>query len=397
MLTDRRNIAVFAVLVLLFVLLTALIHSLTGSSPFQPSPYNSYTLQAMAWRKGQTNLDMDYPHLELAIYKGRYFVSFPPVPGIPVFLLSFIFGLSVPDGLLVMLYAVIALTVTYRLLLRRGFSALASAFWSFSLCFSSSMLPLIFSGAVWYQAQVMAFMLTVCAIDMMDRDHPWPGLALYALAVGCRPFNALYGPLLILLYVFRQRERSFVFKAIILKLLPGLLTGLMIALLYGWYNWIRFDDPLEFGHSFLPEFSFQGGTQFSLEHLAGNVRTFFFSLPFERTANGFQMKQFGFSLFISNPVLTLVLLKGAADLVKGRLKKEQGLALLTLLIHLFFLLLHRTFGGYQYGARYAVDLIPYSLICLSRSERKKLTAIETAILVIGFLMAVTGSLLFRLQ
>ncbi len=395
--TDRRNIAAFAVLLLLFILLTALIHSLTGSSPFQPSPYNSYTLQAMAWRRGQTHLDMDYPHLELAIYKGRYFVSFPPVPGIPVFLLSFIFGLGVPDGLLVMLYAMAALTVIFRLLLRRGFSPLLSAVWSFSLCFSSSMLPLIFSGAVWYQAQVMAFMLTVCAIDRMDRDHPWPGLALYALAVGCRPFNALYGPLLVLLYVFRQKERPIDHKTIFIRLLPGLLTGLLIALLYGWYNWIRFDDPLEFGHSYLPEFSFQGGTQFSLQHIAGNVRTFFFALPFEKTADGIRIKQFGFSLFIANPILTLVLLRGAANLVKGRLKKEQGLALLTLLIHLFFLMLHRTFGGYQYGARYAVDLIPYALLCLSRREEKKLTVIEAVVLVSGFLLAVTGSLSFKLQ
>ncbi len=395
--SNRVNCIVLAGLVMAFILLIALVHRTLGYSVLLPSPYNSYTLQAMAWRSGQTHLDMDYPHLELAIYQGRYFVSFPPVPGIPVFLLSFIFGFGVPDGMLVKLYALIALMVIFRLLLRHGFAPLTAAFWSFSLCFSSSMLPLVFSGAVWYQGQVMAFMLTVCAVDFLDRDRPGPGLALYALSVGCRPFNALYGPVLIILYVMRRREKSIDDRETFSKLLPGLLIGLIIALLYGWYNWIRFDDPLEFGHSYLPEFSFQGGTQFSLEHFGKNVHAFFFALPFEQTADGLRMRRFGFSLFIANPVLLILLVRGATDLVKRRLGKERGLILMTLIIHLFLLLLHRTFGGFQYGARYAVDLIPYSLFCLSRREGKKLNAAEAVVLVLGFLMAVLGSLFIRLQ
>jgi len=395
--SGSKNHAALCVLVLTFILITVLIHIHLGYPVLAPSPYNSYTLQAMAWRKGQAHLDMDYPHLELAIYQGRYFVSFPPFPSVPVFLLTFIFGDNVPDGMLVKLYALIALIVIFQMLLRHGFSPFKAAFWALSLCFSSSMLPLVFSGAVWYQAQVLAFMLTAAAIDFMDRERPGPGLALFALAVGCRPFNALYGPLLIILYVIRQREKDNDFSRILRRLLPGLLIGLMIAALYGIYNFIRFGNPLEFGHSYLPEFSFQGGTQFSLGHLGKNIGEFFFTLPFEQTSEGLRLKQFGFSLFIANPVLLLFFFRGAQDIVKRILKTDQGLILITMLIHLVLLLLHRTFGGYQYGARYAVDLIPYSLLYLIRREGRKLNAFEAVILVLGFMMAVLGSLFIRIQ
>ncbi|MBQ8953278.1 MAG: hypothetical protein IJ048_04115 [Clostridia bacterium] len=39
---------------------------------------------------------------------------------------------------------------------------------------------------------------------------------------------------------------------------------------------------------------------------------------------------------------------------------------------LFLLLLHRTFGGFQFGARYAVDLVPYFVFygCMDRQARR---------------------------
>lgn len=59
-----------------------LLHDLAGGTLFIHEPLDSYTLQALAWRKGEIYLTngQDYPWLELAIYNGKYFVSFPPIP-----------------------------------------------------------------------------------------------------------------------------------------------------------------------------------------------------------------------------------------------------------------------------------------------------------------------------
>ena len=47
---------------------------------FAHEPHDSYTLQALAWRKGMLSLGQDYPWLELSIFNGDYYVSFPSVP-----------------------------------------------------------------------------------------------------------------------------------------------------------------------------------------------------------------------------------------------------------------------------------------------------------------------------
>lgn len=367
------------------------LHLYHGMGLLVPSPYNSYTLQAMAWREGRSWLLSDVPHLELAIYHGRYFVSFPPVPSLPIYLLSFLFGAFVPDGLLIRLYILIAFFALTRLLQRAQWRPWPSAVMAYLICAASSMLPLLLSGAVWYQAQVMAFMWTCLAIDWLDADRPTLGLISYALAVGCRPFNALYGPLLIALYLLRQPKRDSLTQHI-RRLLPGIGLGLCVAAAYGWYNALRFGDPFEFGHNHLPEFSFQGGKQFSLQHIAGNAVTFLWGLPFDVGDKGLTLKPFGFSLLLANPILLLLLMWAAADLIKKKSSPGKGLVLLTCLLHVLLLLSHRTFGGFQYGARYAVDLIPYAAIYMTLDARQRAWRwYWLLILCLGLVLAVWGS------
>ena len=76
----------------------------TGTDFFAHGPFDSYTRQALAWRDGRMMLDGEYPWLELAIFEGEYYVSFPPVPSVPMWVLSFFFGLETPDALMCLLY-----------------------------------------------------------------------------------------------------------------------------------------------------------------------------------------------------------------------------------------------------------------------------------------------------
>lgn len=361
-----RHMAAAVLLLLLFGL-----NMLAGMDPLAPSPYNSYTRQALAWREGQTHLPEDVPHLELAIRDGRYYVSFPPVPSVPIYFLTYIFGAAVPDGLLVKTYALIAFYALCRAFMRQQVKEHKASWLAFLFCTASSMLPLMLSGAVWYQAQVMGFMFIALSIDRMQAKKVTSSLFCYALAVGCRPFSALYGPLLMLIHLFFTPENKGRFKQTALGMLPGVFLGLIVAAAYGWYNQIRFGSPFEFGHNFLPEFSFQGGTQFSLRHVMNNIRSFVFSLPFERTDSGIEMRRFGFSLFIANPILLWLLIWALEDALLKKMNAQKALVLLFFLAHLTLLLMHRTFGGFQYGARYAVDLIPYAAIYLWLSDKKE--------------------------
>lgn len=386
---DKEALMMAALLLFMLLIITAL----AGVPLLQASPFNSYTLQAMAWRSGRTALTQDIPHLELAVYQGKYFVSFPPVPSVPIYALSFLFGASVPDGLLVKLYALIAFFALYRLLRRAFLKPWPAALAAFLMCAASSMLPMLLSGAVWYQAQVMAFMFTCLALDNVYARRPTRGLFYYALSVGCRPFNALFGLLLIILSLQLNPGRTCVLKHKLKALLPGILLGLSVAVIYGWYNYIRFADPFEFGHNYLPEFSSQGGQQFALWHIPKNAPTFIWGLPFEWTEGKLLLKKFGFSLFLANPVLLLFMLWGLRDMMHKKMSALKALTYGLCLLHMLLLLSHRTFGGFQYGARYGVDLIPYAALYLVQSERTpEITKGFFLAMLPGLIMSVWGSL-----
>ena len=384
---------------LLMILLFVLLHIFLAASPFISSSYNSYTLQALAWRDGKMCLPDDVPHLELAVFDGHYYVSFPPVPSIPLFLLSFFFGENIPDGILVKLYILIAFYALTHMLMLTGWHENQASSCSFLLCTASSMLPMLLDGAVWYQAQVMAFMFTTLAIQSMLKERRTLSLTFFALSVGCRPFNALYGFLLLYIYLSEQKPLSTVgLKHRLKPILPGILAGLCIACAYGWYNMARFGAPFEFGHNYLPEFSFQGGQQFSIRHIPANIANFVFGLPFEQSYEGpLSLKQFGFSLFLANPVLLLLAFCFVADIILSRLNALKATVALLFVLHLLLLLTHRTFGGFQFGSRYAVDLIPYAAVYLTQqnmtqSRRRACMAIMSA----GLVFSIYGSLMIRL-
>lgn len=69
-----------------------LFHSLFGGTLFSYNDWDGYTLQALAWRDGSAALPQNYSWLELAEYGGNYYMSFPPLPSLVMFPLTFFSG-----------------------------------------------------------------------------------------------------------------------------------------------------------------------------------------------------------------------------------------------------------------------------------------------------------------
>lgn len=367
------------------------IHVMLGKPYAASSVYNTYTLQAMAWRSGSLHLPQDYPWLELAIYEGNYYVSFPPLPSVVLLPLTFLFGSSTPDNLLVKLYALMAVLGIYFALKNAGNSRPSSAMLAYLFALSSSALPMMVEGAVWYQPQMLALGLMSLSVMLMLKRKPTPALFLYALSVCCRPFDAVYGPMLYLVYLWQRRQALYGFKDTIKRLIPGTILGLMVAAGIAVFNYVRFHNPLEFGHNYLPEFSFQGGVQFSLSHVANNAKTFLFGSPLSWDGQVYTFNQFGYSLFLACPVITLMLIQCALDLFRRRFTWVKGAVVISMAVHIFLLLLHRTFGGYQLGARYVADCIPYAVCCFSLSKPcGKRNAVHTLVLLLVFVFTLVG-------
>lgn len=375
-------------LLLIFSVLTSLwcLHILVGSRFAGSTAYNTYTLQALSWQQGTLHLPHDYPWLELAIYEGQYYVSFPPLPSVVLLPLTWIFGANTPDNLLVKVYGLMGCLAIYGALKSAGNQRSSAAILAYLFTMASSALPMMLEGAVWYQAQMLAFGLMCLAVMLMVHLKPTPALFLYALSVCCRPFDAVYAPLLYGVYLFRRRESLYGIRDTLRHLIPGTVLGLMVAAAIAVFNYVRFGNPLEFGHNYLPEFSFQGGIQFSLNHVANNAKTFLLGSPLSFDGTKYSVNAFGYTLFLACPVITFTLVQAIADLFRKRFTWIKAVILLTMVLHIFLLLLHRTFGGYQLGARYVVDAVPagicYFALCKPCDKRNALhTALLAAVLV----------------
>ena len=391
----RKNLIAAAILLLAIAAIFAAQCALTGVKPGSYT-YPSYLLQAQAWLRGDLALDRNYEYLELAVYEGRYYVSFPPVPSIPMVLWTLIWGNDVPGGLFQKIYiAITAIAVFSALRCRERVRTADCVAWSLFICLGSSMLPIALKGAVWYEAQIMAFTFSVSAIAAMVRGRPTLSCLLYALSVGCRPFSVLLGPVLLALYLRRESGRDL--RGKIVRLIPGLAVGLCVAAGYAAFNYVRFGSIFEFGHNYLPEFTRAEHGQFSLTYIANNWRTLFFGRPFTTDGATITFNQFGFSMFLSNPILICLLVWAASDIARRQFTRQKLLILLMCALNVFFLLMHRTLGGYQFGLRYALELVPLCLAYLLFSpERTRLTRWECAVMCFGLAFNFLGGCLVHI-
>ena len=381
-------------MILMCALMWGILHVITGIKAIGPSAYNSYTLQALSWLRGRLDVD-NRAYLELAVYGEKYYVSFPPLPSVVLLPFALIFGAATPDNLLVKVYSLTAVILIYKAVRHMGFGQAAAAAWAFLFAFGSSLLPLTLEGAVWYHAQVLAFMLTVLALYLITEDHPVPAIICYALSVACRPFNALYGIVIAAVYMSVSVKAGESALTVLKKVRFGILGGFAFAAAIGVFNYVRFGDPLEFGHSYLPEFSTQGGTQFSLSHIGGNISSFILRLPFRFEDGSVVMEKFGFSAFIACPALTLTVIWIVRDLVKKTFSAEKAVIAAVFVLHFMLLLMHRTFGGFQYGARYCVDLMPYAFF-YRLCDLRKPSRTEFILPGLGFVLAFAGTILIHL-
>ncbi len=389
---DRSIPMLIIMMLVLWLSLSAAIHT----DPFGPTGYNTYTLQALSWLQGHTWVE-NHPALELAIKDGQYYVSFPPLPSVILLPFAWLWGTATPENGLVKCYACLSVLFLYRALKNAGYREWDAVLWAFLAPFSSCFLCLTLNGAVWYHAQTLAFMLVTLSIYCLTVDHMMLSLFFYALSVACRPFDALYGIVLFLVYWDLNRKAGRTLWEVLKALRGGIALGLGVAIAIGAYNAVRFGNPLEFGHNYLPEFSFQGGVQFSLDHVAKNIGTFVFGLPFTVSNGQIEVQRFGFSFLLACPVLTCMLFWFGADLVRRRCTLEKTAVLLCFAVHLFLLLLHRTFGGYQFGARYCTDLIPYAFLYKLLRDHTERTALpEWIFLGVSFVFMIYGSLMVHL-
>lgn len=378
--TRKKDAFAFWYMLLVLALGYGILSLLTDGDLFRHEFQDSYTEQTLNWLHGRSwLLDGErYTWLELAIYDGKYWCSFPPVPSVVLLPLALIFGQNTPNNLLVGVYGLVSAALAWKLMRKLGRSPWVCSFWGAFLVWGSNMLWMTTYGGVWFQAQALCMLLCLAAILAALHDKRFRCLTLLALAVGCRPFTAVYIPLFVLAFAWRERADGGFGRALWRQAKYCIGVVLVAAALMA-YNYVRFDSPLEFGHNYLPEFTEAEFGQFHPSYLWPNLRTILFE-PVRIRGGRLDFPHFnGFMFYLANPLFLVLFYEQVRAIWQKRVSFEGTALTLGMALEIILLCMHKTFGGWQFGCRYTCDLLPFALLYIGLKGEKKVHWSEIAV------------------
>ena len=339
------------------------IHMLFGGTLLSYNCWDSYSLQAMSWLSGRLDMGKNYEWLELAVYNGKYYLSFPPLPSVVMLPFVLLFGEKTPSNLVSALYGIFTAMIAYKILKKAGMKRGGAVFFAIAYVWGSNMLWLSTSGGVWFLAQGLNMLLLTACVYFAQQKMRVAAYAMAALAVGCRPFSVcMFLPLMAYFYM-ADKDRPMADR--IRGQIRSLIIPVFIALCYMLYNYVRFGNVLEFGHNYLPEFTESEKGQFSLSYILPNLYNLLLRPVTLRGDLTLEYPLFdGFMFYIANPMFLIWFAAVVKDVRQKKLDAVRLCIVIAVLIELLLLCAHKTLGGWQFGARYTVDMLPMALMYL---------------------------------
>jgi hypothetical protein len=311
-------------------------------------------------------------------YQRKYFVSFPPLPAIimaaPMWLLDKLGydRLRFSDVTFTLFFAALSVFLLFWLLQRLSLSGKSSRTLYENLqltglfAFGTVFFFVAVQGTVWFTALIVGVCCSIAfLIAAEDAKHPLIAGILVSMAFLSRPLLLLLG-FFFLWQVIRQNGQWLSpfqtqrLKKLCLFALP--ITATIAGIMY--FNHLRFANPFEFGHSYLPAVLGRV-SQYGLFHTHWFVRNFyafFLAMP-EISLQPLSLKinAHGLSLFITTPALILLFIN------RRRHVWFWGLLLTTLLI-LIPQLFYQNTGWLTFGNRFSLDYLPLIFVMFAISS-----------------------------
>jgi hypothetical protein len=329
---------------------------------------DQYSRQAEGWLNGSLSIEGDVGSQELVRFEGRIYNSFPPTPALFELPLVAVYGRATPNHFVMFIMLLIPAIVMFRMGIVAGLSSGYASLLALGFTCGTNSFVSTLQGGVWSQAQVCGFCLAVCSLGcFIGVQRPSSalrcvGYLLMSLAVGCRPFYVAYFPLLIALDA--NRGGGTVVKSFCRAALAASPYLALLAL----HNYVRFDNPLEFGHRLLPhEESLKYGS-FSPAYIPRNMRYMLLKLP-ELNQHGFfvNFAKIGNAVWINNPLFLI----GVLCFWRNRLDRSVVRAMAAAVsLTLVGFLMHQNTGYSQFGSRYFIDLLPVAFLGLIYGGRQ---------------------------
>lgn len=388
---------------LLFSLVFFMLLTSVRGVPWRATSRAYYNYQADAWLHGQIGLRvLPEDTQDLTLYQGQYYLYWGPLPSLLMLPAVAVFGLNASDVLQSILFGSVnaaLLALLLRRVSQRGMISLEPWQRGLMVLFFTLGTPhttLTPVGKVWFTGQVIAFtciLLAYLAAFSLE-DGPaffWTGCAVAAIFLTRQ--SAVLSALFLVWYLLR-RHWAFRWKRLLGYCLLALLPVIIAFLFQGWYNFIRFGNPLETGtthqlmyEGFRPEFDRYG--LFNVYYFPINLYYNYLYHPFVGWLQSGEIELLGGGIFLLSPLLFAAF----TTLWQDRRGLDHWMLWATFLIGNIpaMFLLGPTL---QFGVRYSLDFILPLYLLTAMGMRRWPAWLVLLLTYISIFMFVFGALLF---
>lgn len=342
--------------------------------------------------------EIDLPPGDRGTAERKYFVSFPPFPGVLMMPFVALSGFGANDVLFTVLFAGLNVVLCFSLLRRLAASGYSQRtqtedLWLTVLFgFGSVHLWCSVLGQVWFTALVVGVTCNLLYVSFsLDARRPFlAGLAL-AAAFATRA-SLLFAFVFFLHQLFfpshgRRPAAGEALRKLVLFGLPCVATGILLLV----YNFVRFENPTEFGHTYLATGTIariRDFGLFDLHFLSRNLTAALTLLPsIDADPPYLHLSKHGMSLLLTTPALVWLLW----PMRTHALARSLGIGALTIAVPIFF---YQNTGWEQYGFRFSLDFMPYLVALLALGGRPVNRAFKTLV-IIGILVNAFGAVTFK--
>ena len=307
-----------------------------------------------------------------------------------------LFGYGVNDVLFTVIFGALNIMLVFVLVRlvgqrKNSISPTGDQIWlAVFFAFSTCHFWLAVQGRVWFTALVVGatFHLLYLIFAWKLKRPFWAGVCL-ALAFSSRA-TLLFSACFIFWELWSARKslkpKQLAHKAL-LFVIPCLIGGSALLLV----NWIRFDNPLEFGHTYLAGGNLQRIRDFGLfdsSFIGRNLSAMLTLLPRVSTEAPYvSISKHGMTILLSSPALLLLLCRGKTTPLFWRSIGVAGILLVPIL-------LYQNTGWEQFSFRFLMDILPLLMVAIA-TKYQPLNRLTKSLIVLGVLINLFGAITFQ--
>ncbi len=350
---------------------------------------NYFVPLADAFLQGRLYLIDNPPWLnELIPINNHFFVVYPPLPAILLMPFVYIFGTNFPQPLFSIIIASINVSLSFLVIIKLFHSKRIALSIAIIYAFGSMQFYHAVMGSAWYIAHIIAmFFIWLMLLNLQSKRKNY---LIVGLLLGCAYWSrlpailAIIFPLLFYWEDFIQLKPKLVihFKSL---LLLGLGIGIFV-LLNALYNYLRFGVPYDISYQLLPIFEepwYKHGL-FNVVNIPIHLKEIFFSVPAFTTTWPYIIPSLNvMAIWFVMPSIILIFFASYK-------KRIVLVSLITVLIMSLPGLMHGSNGFSQFGFRFSLDYLPFTLLLIAAGINKKTWPLVVLVIILGTIINVLG-------